>query len=395
MSAEITVDVAIFGGGIAGLWTLSRLRREGYRALLFESQALGGLQSVASQGIIHGGTKYALTGKLTGSAQAIAEMPAIWRAALAGRAGPDLSAVRVLSEYQYLWTSGALVSDIAGFFASKVMQSRMRSVDRGDRPALFDDPRFSGRVYRLEEPVLDPASLAEALVDEIGANCCMAPGPFAAERRPHGWHIDWPEGPSVNASAVVLAAGAGNAALLDHFALQSPQMQRRPLHMLMARGDLPLLYAHALGARAVPRLTVTSYPTGDADVVWYLGGQVAEDGVGRGTTAQIDAGRRELEAVLPWLDQSTLRWATLRIDRAEVASQGGKRPDDAFVSAHDGIVVCWPTKLAFAPRVAQLVSASLQSMALRRQAEDEGTFEALLPRPPLAQSPWDRVTAWN
>ncbi|MBT8429591.1 MAG: FAD-dependent oxidoreductase, partial [Gammaproteobacteria bacterium] len=65
------LDIAIFGGGIAGLWTLARLRQAGYRVALFERLAIGGIQSIASQGIIHGGTKYALTGKLTGSAMAI------------------------------------------------------------------------------------------------------------------------------------------------------------------------------------------------------------------------------------------------------------------------------------------------------------------------------------
>ena len=37
MNKTVTVDVAIFGGGIAGLWLLNRLRAEGYSALLLES----------------------------------------------------------------------------------------------------------------------------------------------------------------------------------------------------------------------------------------------------------------------------------------------------------------------------------------------------------------------
>ena len=71
------LDIAIFGAGIAGLWTLAHLQQAGYRVALFERHALGGVQSIASQGIIHGGTKYALTGKLTGSAMAIGEMPGL------------------------------------------------------------------------------------------------------------------------------------------------------------------------------------------------------------------------------------------------------------------------------------------------------------------------------
>ena len=67
---EVRVDVIVFGGGIAGLWTLARLQQAGYKAVLLESQALGAGQTRYAQGIIHGGTKYALTGKLTASSEA-------------------------------------------------------------------------------------------------------------------------------------------------------------------------------------------------------------------------------------------------------------------------------------------------------------------------------------
>ncbi|MFN3402304.1 MAG: FAD-dependent oxidoreductase, partial [Ferrovibrio sp.] len=39
------VDVAILGGGIAGLWLLARLKRAGYSALLIEREALGAGQT--------------------------------------------------------------------------------------------------------------------------------------------------------------------------------------------------------------------------------------------------------------------------------------------------------------------------------------------------------------
>ncbi|MEC8427025.1 MAG: FAD-dependent oxidoreductase, partial [Pseudomonadota bacterium] len=60
----IQLDIAVIGGGIAGLWLLNRLQREGYHCALFESEALGSDQSVASQGMIHGGIKYTLSGAL-------------------------------------------------------------------------------------------------------------------------------------------------------------------------------------------------------------------------------------------------------------------------------------------------------------------------------------------
>ena len=55
-------DVVIFGGGVAGLWLLDELVRRGRDALLLESSRLGTGQSIAAQGIIHGGLKYSLAG---------------------------------------------------------------------------------------------------------------------------------------------------------------------------------------------------------------------------------------------------------------------------------------------------------------------------------------------
>ena len=83
--------VVVIGGGIAGLWLLNLLTRRGYGAVLLEAGALGCQQTLASQGMIHGGLKYALSGMLTGASEAIAAMPDRWAANLAGRGEIDLS----------------------------------------------------------------------------------------------------------------------------------------------------------------------------------------------------------------------------------------------------------------------------------------------------------------
>jgi glycerol-3-phosphate dehydrogenase len=382
-----TFDVAIFGAGIAGLWTLARLRAAGYHAVLFERRAIGGIQSIASQGIIHGGTKYALTGKLTGSAMAISEMPGIWRAALAGEGEVDLRGVRVLAPHQHLWTTGSLASSVAGFFAGKVMQSRMQPLASEQNPTPFDHAAFRGQVYRLDEPVLDPASLVEVLADQLAGAIYHLPQIPEFERDDTGWIVGLGD-LHIRARTLALTAGKGNADLLAAIGRDAPAMQRRPLHMLMTRGQLPHLYAHCLGASANPRLTVTSYP-GERDVVWYLGGQVAEEGVERARDAQIRAGQQELSALLPWMDFSAARWATLEVDRAERAMPGGHRPDDVSVTVDDGVITCWPTKLAFAPRVARLVLEGLADAGL---APGGDRFEPLaMPPPPLAELPWDEA----
>ena len=83
------IDVLIFGGGAAGLWLLDTLHRKGYRVLLAETTALGAGQTIAAQGIIHGGIKYTLTGLFTESARAIRDMPGVWRHCLSGQGQPD------------------------------------------------------------------------------------------------------------------------------------------------------------------------------------------------------------------------------------------------------------------------------------------------------------------
>ena len=57
MTLTYSTNIVIFGGGIAGLWLLNRMQNEGYRPILFETEALGGRQTLSSQGIIHGGLK--------------------------------------------------------------------------------------------------------------------------------------------------------------------------------------------------------------------------------------------------------------------------------------------------------------------------------------------------
>ena len=113
----------------------------------------------------------------------------------------------------------------------------------------------------------------------------------------------------------------------------------------------------------------------------------------RTAAAQIRAGRDELAELLPWVRFDGVEWATLRIDRAEAATAGGRRPDDAFVDSDNGVITCWPTKLAFAPRVAALVATAVSDAGL--MPSDAAGPPADWPHPPLAQLPWDEVKTWT
>jgi glycerol-3-phosphate dehydrogenase len=392
VTSEAQVDVAIVGGGIAGLWLLARLRHAGFSCVLCEGHALGHGQTVASQGIIHGGTKYSLTGKLSGAAEAIGAMPGIWRAALQGQGEPDLSRATILSEHQYLWTTESLGSKLTGFFAGKAMKARMQPLQRDRHPEPFAERAFHGSLYQLDEPVLDTRTLLSAFSDayadsllhidpnavrlEIGDD-----GVRMAVRAPSGEQL------SLRARRVILTAGAGNEALARALPAAAAPMQRRPLQMVMVRGELPALYAHCLGVSANPRATITSNRDRAGRQVWYVGGQVAEIGANRTHDEQLHAAHAELAEILPWVDLAHTEWATLRVDRAEGRQPGGHRPDLPVLNWSGPVGVAWPTKLALAPRLAEMVMDGL-GLDAPTQAEGLPGLDEW-PRPEVAPYPWD------
>lgn len=389
MSQSLSTDVLIVGGGIAGLWLNARLRRQGFATVLVECGSLGGGQSLKSQGIIHGGAKYALHGALTGASEAIADMPRRWREALAGAGELDLSGVRILSDAHYLWSPGTLAGNLTSFFASKAVRGRVDQVKGEQLPPALQHPKFKGKVYRLAELVLDVPSLIARLAELAGDGLLAGRQvePLRECGELCGLIVD---GREIRAQRVVLSAGAGNAELLAALGIEQPAQQLRPLHMVLAKGPaLKPLYAHCLGGGPKPRVTVTTHPAADGQWVWYLGGDLAEaDGVVRDEGAQVMAAQKEMAALLPWVDQSQTRWATLRVDRAEPAQSGLVRPDNAFLAEQQNLLVGWPTKLALAPDFADRVLATLQRDGVT--PAHHGSLPEL-PRPALGQPVWETL----
>ncbi|MDH2432643.1 FAD-dependent oxidoreductase [Pokkaliibacter sp. MBI-7] len=378
----LDLDVLIIGGGIAGLWLQNRLHRQGYATVLVEADTLGGKQSVCSQGIIHGGTKYALNGMLTQAANAIAAMPGRWQAALRGEGDVDLRAARQLSDAHYMWSSGSLGGKLTSFFASKALRGRVDTPD-ADKPAIFQDPAFRGSLYRLNEIVLDVPSVLRAL---------RLPGRQLRARA--GDNLIFSDGVwtltdgdlQIRARRTVLTAGEGTEALTRQLGLDIP-MQRRPLQMVMAKHRYPHpIYAHCIGASSKPLATITTHPHQDGSQVWYIGGEVAESGVERSATEQIAHAREVVGKLLPWVDLGAAEWATLPINRAEPRQSGLVRPDTAYAQAVGEMIVCWPTKLALSADLSDQVLAMLPA-----PSGEVVTLPAGLPEPDVSLPIWDQL----
>ena len=368
---ELKTDIAIVGGGIAGLWMLNSLSQQGYDVILLEADKLGCGQSVRSQGIIHGGMKYALNGVLSQASDAIKDMPARWRKCLAGEGDIDLSSVTQLSAAHYLWSQSSLGAKITSFFAKKTMSGRVDNVAKTDYPAIFDHSAFKGNLYKLNEIVLDIPTVLKTLAAPYQSRILKidtAKCEWQQENQQINALYDPKQDLRISAQRFVFAAGQGNAAILKALDIEQPQMQLRPLHMLAVTHNTQLpVYAHCIGASSKPLVTITHHNNHDGSYTWYLGGDIAESGVERDTQQQIDTGKALIKDLLPWVTLENQSWQAIRIDRAEPKQSSLSRPDAAFMHCADNHFVCWPTKLALAPDLSDKVIAALKSQNVSSQ----------------------------
>jgi hypothetical protein len=383
------IDVLIFGGGAAGLWCLDRFRRTDYQTILLESTAIGCGQTIQAQGIIHGGGKYALRGVRDFTAvQSTKAMPERWRQSLAGKLAPDLTKTKVLSQHCYLWLPrGSLVAWMqswgfipvmakAGFLATPA-----EWVPDSAWPTALHGSALA--VYSLAEPVISTGSLLETLSTQHQKYIRLYD---EAAVRFGGKRVEI-RGALLEPRFMVFAAGEGNAALLQRAGIQRPMMQRRPLGMVLLKGDLPGLFGHCVvGGKT--QLTITTPSPG----IWQIGGEVAEQLAGEenGQNARRIA-TKEIRRWLPGVDFSGVELAIYRAVRAEARTAELRRPSGVHVSCvAPGMAVAWPTKLSLTPVLADEVFA-LVTMDLKRPGGYDEPVLPHQPTPPVARYPWEEV----
>lgn len=396
MTEILKTDVLIVGGGVAGLWLLNRLRNTGYRTWLLERDALGAGQSVASQGMIHGGLKYALGGTDTGASRRVADMPAYWNRCLAGEAEVDLRGCRLLSRDYYMWPRHNLRSRLNAFLGSKALAGRVEALAKADYPDFFKN-RIPGPLYRLQDIVLDVPSLLATLAANQAGNLFRIDWDRArftrdADGAIGGLHIDG--GPTIQARQYVFCCGAGAGALMASLDLEIAAMQRRPLRMVMVKHRIESpLFVHCVSDKLTmtPEVTITSHHTGAGEPVWYLGGELAEQGAGQSPDTLVATARTKLADLFPWCDFTQATWSTLAIDRAEMAQPDGTRPDDAAAVSRHNLIVGWPTKLTLAPALADSILALLRDKSIHPGSPEANPAPTFLEPPAVAATPWETL----
>ena len=327
----LKTDIAIIGGGIAGLWTLNRLCSLGYDARLFEKTALGSGQTIAAQGIIHGGMKYTLGGITQPQASTLAAMPQRWLDCLEGRGEIDLRKTDILSRRH---------------------EVRART------------PVGDVRLHDFTEPVIAVKSLLQNLRDNESQRIHYTQ-PFESRLTIH-------------------ACGMGN----EEFA----SGQRRPMRMMMCRTMNALHYAHYAEMSTKPRVTITAHLF-EGEVIWYLGGNLAEKAVGMNTQTAINWAKSEMKALFPDLlmDWDRRGWAVHDVDRCEPLA-GMKLPNGPVLHTEGNTATAWPAKMALAPVLADKVALWVQRMGVHPTRRPQSPRND--PVPQVAKYPWEEAT-WH
>lgn len=392
----------LIGGGIAALWTLARLRAKGFRAALVEPARLGQGQTLASQGIIHGGLKYTLSGLFNARAEAIAQMPSRWRQSLEGNpiAGdPDLSKSTTLSPCCFLWRSSGIAAALGMIGARAGLQTTPVLLNEAETPLLLQSA--IGGVYRVDEPVIDTSSVLRTLRDSCADSMIAADGVDAIAWSDGRMRVRTMGGSRIEFSHVkqiIVAAGTASNAVLTQLGCDGSEalFVRRPLHMSVVRShgsSAPLLpfFGHCVDGKET-RVTITSAIENNARVVWQVGGRLAEAGVAMQEMELRTRLKNELREVLPLLDQDALEFSSYRVDRMEFA-QRARQEDAAVLRINPAISVALPLKLALAPLLAERVEAELRAVGIvpsatsAQAAMHTGT-------PQLGAYPWEHL-AWT
>lgn len=390
-TTSLKTDLCILGGGVAGLWLANLAKAKGLDVLLLDKQALGSGQTIASQGMIHGGMKYTLAGALTGASEAIAEMPAYWRKCLCGEGDIALRDTRILSDHFFLWSGESVASRLTTFFASKVTRGRVTPVADDRRPAFLRHQDFAGSLYRLDDLVLDIPSLVANLAHNLDGRCFVI-GDYQLQKTTDAIYSLRADSLEIQAQQFVLCGGEGNQELLNQLGFTKPEQQLRPLQQVMIKHQYPFdFFGHCVGMDSTPRLTISSHRLPAGERIWYLGGSLAEKGAHLSEDELIALAKSELAELIPWINFEKAGWATLKINRAEPKQPGLIRPDNAFAEALPDSNICigWPTKLTLAPNMANQILFLLDEKKLTPLFKNrKADLDSLTPAS-IAKTPWE------
>ena len=389
MHINQSLDFIIVGGGVSGLWAANTLKQRGYSIALLDGIAAGGIQTLASQGIIHGGIKYSLNGLLSPRSDALSGMPNRWRKAIIGLGEIDLRNLLVTSKKYHMFSTNSITSSLSAFVSQQALYRETKTMLPQDYPEVFNHPEFIGKVIEIDELVVDIPSLIKILYKNISNEAYRYLITGNEIELKHDCAVVNINGQKIQSKHLLLCAGAGNASILDCLGLSSPKMQLRPLQQVgVYKPLLPKMFAHCITniVSNEPRLTITTHTTSNRNI-WYLGGRLASAGADMGSKELRNQALRELRKCIPWVNWDDAQLKTFEHDRAEPIRNGRLEMNDLFLDRQGPVITCWPIKLSLIPRLADLLTPLIATPRNQRSSKLK------LPKLELGKKNWEMV--WN
>ncbi|MAZ45275.1 MAG: hypothetical protein CMD74_01045 [Gammaproteobacteria bacterium] len=389
MHINQSLDFMIVGGGVGGLWAANALKQRGYSIALLDGIAAGGIQTLASQGIIHGGIKYSLNGFLSPRSDALSSMPNRWRKAILGRGEIDLKNLLVTSNKYHMFATNSIGSRLSAFLSQRALHRETNTMLPQDFPEAFNHPKFIGKVIEIDELVIDIPSLIQILYKNITNEAYRYLITGNEIELKHDSAVAHINGQKIQAKHLLLCAGVGNASILDGLGMSSPKMQLRPLQQVgVYKPSLPEMFAHCITniTSNEPRLTITTHKSSNRNI-WYLGGRLASAGAAMSSKNLRDQALKELRKYIPWVNWNDAQLMTFEHDRAEPIRNRRLEVNDLFLDRQGPVITCWPIKLSLIPRLEDLLSPLIAPPRNQRSPKLE------LPKLELAKNHWDME--WN
>jgi glycine/D-amino acid oxidase-like deaminating enzyme len=381
--ATSNYDIVICGAGVAGLWLLNVLMAAGFSVLLIEKNTAGGTQTMASQGMIHGGQRYMLGVSPSNHAESVGPLPERWDACLEGRGEIDLRGVRVLSQAQLMWPTGGQLTNLALNAATHTLKAKMRKINVNEVPEALAG-FYRRPIYELPEKVMDIASLVEVLskphVHRIRS------GRVEALSREGVLKVN---DSYITAQVVICTAGLGNEEFLNMLGVGDGCSQQRPIRQIMVKPMPFTLYGHGITTSYKPRITVTSHPLDTGGYVWYLGGAIADEVLTLSEDEAIKYAQKEMRSLFEHIDWSDKKWATWNGTRAEAFSSSGRLPNGPVIQEYDNVFVAWPTKLTLTPLLGDQVFYLLEKKGVRPKFSESISQTSSLGFSPIGNLPWE------
>jgi glycine/D-amino acid oxidase-like deaminating enzyme len=398
-------DVLIVGGGVQGLWLLNDLRREGYSALLLERRELGGEQTCHSHVYLHQGHLYAEVEL----AEHLKDVRALWEKWLTTHT-VERGVTPSYFGFQNRWQAQQKMN----LWSDPRLALRFRGPD-----AVAPPPALAGGAVRavLESPevCLDGQGLVRQLVAGVAEHvsrieevlAIRVNGPANAVEQVD---VTLPGGRPLTfrPRALVLAAGAGNQALLQLASggdrrlwerLYAAQ-QLRKAHMLVVRGPRDHLQP----------LTGVFHPWGlfivgrdlDGEAVWLISDHRSEALSSAEDWLVYDEGwwlpqvLAALRALAPGAFGSPgrLRWGVYAAPKAEGRATGAIPHEERIEQFRlTNLWAVWPTKLTLAPLVSQAVAGQLRRLILAAAREEAPAplWRSCRAEAPVAPERWRKL----